>query len=269
MRLSLHQLTALDAIPSVLVGIAQSLGVQSVCLFTHVPEAAAGRFPAVLDDDIPLMRRMLGDSGVTVSNLEVFPLDRNGPRNDLDAGLAIGAALGATRATAHLHAIGSEQEGIDRFAAFAEQAARHDIIAGLEYNPFSATTNAAAAERIVRGAGAGSIVLDVLHTVRGGSSVSEVEQILDLISYAQLSDGPSHMPHENRWREAVGERLLPGEGDFQLIELLKPLNHDVIFDIEVPQSSARKSGVPAIERARRAVEASRRLLENIRQEHAR
>ena len=269
MHLSLHQLTALDAPPIELVSIAQALGVGSVCLFTHVPEAAAGRFPVVAQADVDEVRRALEDAGVTLSNLEVFSLDRNGPRTDLDAGLAIGAALGATRATGHLHEIDSEQEAIDRFATFADQAARHGIIAGLEYNNFSAITNVASAERIVRGAGSGSIVLDLLHTVRGGASLNDIERVADLVSYAQLCDGPSDMASDGRWREAVGERLLPGEGEFPLIELLLPLHDDVMFDIEVPQSSARKAGVPAIERARRAVHASRRLLAELHEERAR
>ena len=138
MILSLHPLTVLDASPRELIDFAHRLGVASVCLFTHVPEAGAGRYPLVARDDVAGLHSLLWEVGITLSNLEVFPLDRTGPRDDLDAGLAIGAALGATRATAHLHDLSSEQEGVDRFAEFAGRAATHGIVAGLEFNNFSA-----------------------------------------------------------------------------------------------------------------------------------
>ena len=269
MRLSLHHLTVLDATPVELIEMAGALGVASVCLFTHVPEAARGRFPMVAKADVAAIRGRLGDAGVSVANLEVFPLDRSGLRADLDDGLAVGAGLGATRATAHLHDVSSEQDAIDRFAAFAEQAARYGIIAGLEFNNFSAIRSTAEAERVVRGAGAGSIVLDMLHAVRGGDTAKEIAHAADLIAYAQLCDGPATMLSDARWHEAVGERLCPGDGEFPLVTLAGLLHDDTMFDVEVPQSAARKAGVPAFDRARKAVETSRRLLAIMEQERAR
>ena len=268
MPLSLHQLTALDAGPRELIDMASRLGVGSVCLFTHVPEAGTGRYPLVDKGDVAELRDVLGEAGITVSNLEVFPLDRTGSREDLEPGLAIGAALGATRATAHLHHVSSEQEAVDRFADFATRAADHGIVAGLEFNNFSAVRDVASADRIVRSAGRGSLVLDMLHTVRGAATMSHVVRAADLIDYAQLCDGPADMPGDERWREAVGERLPPGDGDFPLIDLARLLRADVTFDIEVPQSSARKAGVPAFERVRRAVDASRRFLAQLAEERA-
>lgn len=268
MPLSLHQLTALDASPRDLIDIAHRLGVASVCLFTHIPEAGRGHYPPVGIDDALELRTVLNGHGMTVANLEVFPLDRPGPRDDLALGLATGAALGATRATAHLHEVSSDQEAIDRFAEFADQAAAHGIVAGLEFNNFSAIRDIASAERIVRAAGRGTLVLDLLHTVRAAVTSSDVAKAADLIAYAQLCDGPAFMPGNGRWREAVGERQIPGDGAFPLLELIKPLRTDVIFDVEVPQSSARKVGIPPFERARRAVEASRRLLDRRAKERA-
>jgi sugar phosphate isomerase/epimerase len=266
MPLSLHQLTALDASPRELIDIARRLRIDSVCLFTHVPEAALGRFPLVGHGEIGELQVALEGAGVTLANLEVFPLDRNGPREEFESGLAVGAALGATRATAHLHDISNEQEAIDRFGDFAERAARHGIVAGLEFNIFSAVRDIGSGERIVRAAGRGSLVLDMLHTVRGGATAADVAQAADLVGYAQLCDGPAVMPTDRRWHEAVSERLVPGEGEFPLIDLARPLGLDVLFDVEVPQTSARKAGTPPFERARRAVIASRVLLDRLDEE---
>jgi sugar phosphate isomerase/epimerase len=266
--LSLHQLTALDASPLELVAIAGELEVEFVCLFTHVPDAAAGRYPFVDRANVDSLRAALDEYGVRLGNVEVFPLDRSGPRDEFEPALAIGAQLGATRATAHVHNIASDQEASDRFAAFAAQAASHGLIAGLEFNNFSAVTDLGEAARIVRAAGVGSVVLDTLHLVRSGGTASDVARAAELIDYAQLSDGPAFMPGKERWREAVAERLTPGEGDFPLAALIAPLAYGTLFEVEVPQSAARKAGVPALDRCLRAVAASRALLARHRQDSA-
>ena len=61
MPLSLHQLTALDASPRDLIDIAHRLGVASVCLFTHIPEAGRGHYPPVGIDDALELRTLVGE----------------------------------------------------------------------------------------------------------------------------------------------------------------------------------------------------------------
>lgn len=266
--LSLHPLTALDAPPIALIGHAAALAVPLVCLFTHVPPAIAGKYPQVSRADVASVGAALADAGVGLCNLEVFPLDRDGALDHLEEGLAIGAALGASKATAHIHEIDGPQQAIDRFAAFADLAARHGIVAGLEFNNFSAIRDIWAAEAVVRGGGRGALVLDALHLVRGGGVPEDVALAADLIGYAQLSDGPPAIAEEDRWREAVVERALPGDGSFPLAAMLAPLAPDVVVEVEVPQGAARKAGVPALERCRRAVEAARRVMADARAEAA-
>jgi len=268
--LSLHQLTALDAPPARLIAIAGELGFSHVSLFTFVPEAARHVYPLVSAADVPALADALQQASVRLCNLEVFPLDSDAPAARFDAALATGAKLGASRATAHIHNIPmTDLNATDlktataRFASFCDQAAGHGLKAGLEFNGFSAVKNAETAEAIVRGAARanGEVVLDLLHLVRSGGSAKQVAQLADLICYAQICDGPLHIAEDARWREAVSERMLPGEGAFPLRNLLEPLRPDTLVEVEVPQTAARKAGVSALERARRAVEASRRLLE--------
>ncbi len=261
-HLSLHQLTVLDAAPEALAAIAGQLGCQSVCLFTHVPEVVRHVYPLVGPEQLQAVQAALSSAGVGVSNLEVFPLDGKTPAADFEPGLAIGAALGAKRATVHIHDADVET-ATARFAAFCDLAARHGIDAGLEFNAFSAVRDARIAAAIVRGAARpnGRVVLDLLHLVRSGGGVAEVEAIADLVDFVQLSDGPAEVAETGRWREAVGERGLPGSGAFPLAALLGRLRPGTIVDIEVPQTAARKAGQPPLERARRAVEAGRKLLE--------
>ena len=259
----MHPLNVIDAQPVELIEIAGRLQVPLVCLFTFVPAAAAGRFPLVAPADVAATADALNQAGVRLCNLEVFPLDRDGDLERFAEGLETGAALGASKATAHIHEIESEQQAIDRFGAFAAMAAGYGIEAGLEFNNFSAVKDISAAARIVRTSARGSLVLDTLHLIRSGGAAADVQAFAGLVGYAQLSDGPLKMPAERRWHEAVAERLLPGDGAFPLPELLRPLGSAVVFEVEVPQGAARKAGTIAYERARRSVEAARRTLDTL------
>lgn len=262
--LSLHQLTALDASPAELVQIAAQLGLDAVCLFTDVPERARSIYPAVARADVDALRAAMTAADIILSNVEVFPLDRDDEPHRFDQGLAIGAALGATRATAHIHDADLSR-AIGRFGAFCDVAAGHGIDAGLEFNAFSSVADAATAETIVREAGRanGRIVLDMLHHVRSGGTAADVRQIADLVDFAQLCDGPAAIADDRRWHEAVSERMLPGEGAFPLVDLIQALRADTIIDLECPRKAAMKAGEAAVERCRRAATAARTLLDRI------
>jgi sugar phosphate isomerase/epimerase len=261
--LSLHQLTALDASPEDLIAIAGELGCAHVCLFTHVPERALGVYPLVTAEHVPMVAGLLERHGVGLCNLEVFPLDGSDMAS-FEAGLAVGQALGATRATAHIHDA-DHAVAVARFAAFSDLAARYGIAAGLEFNAFTAIKDVHAAAAIVREAARpnGSLVLDMLHLFRNGGNAGDAASVADITDYAQLSDGPLDMPDDARWHEAVRERMLPGDGKFALADTIRNLRPTTILEIEVPQTAARKAGITALERARRAVEASRRLIDAV------
>ncbi|MDB5671771.1 MAG: xylose isomerase-like barrel family protein, partial [Alphaproteobacteria bacterium] len=216
--------------------------------------------PSVSRADVPAVAGALDANGVRLCNLEVFPLDRDGGLERFREGLEIGAALGAGRATAHIHDADADQ-AVARFAAFAAYAAGFGIVAGLEFNAFSAITDLAAAASIVRKAGVGSLVLDTLHLVRSGGGAADVAAVADLADYCQLSDGPRRIEQDQRWREAVAERMIPGEGEFGIADLLRPLRGGTIIEIEVPQKAAMIAGVSAEQRAGRAVAGGRRMLQ--------
>ena len=66
------------------------------------------------------------------------------------------------------------------------------------------------------------------------------------------------MPPEELRRESRTARLLPGEGELPLDALLDALPPDVAISVEAP--SARDAHLPAAERARRALAATRAVL---------
>ena len=263
-RLSLHHLCALDVSPAKLVTLAAGAGCRHVCLFTHVPEAARRFYPMVQAHDISALADHMSASGVSLCNLEVFPLDGRDDPSAFEEALRVGAALGATRATAHIHDADIDT-ATTRFEQFCAMAAHHGIIAGLEFNAFSAVKDILYAASIVQGAGQpnGELVCDTLHLVRSGGTAADVAAVAGLIGYVQISDGPATISNADCWSEAIRQRALPGEGDFPIVEIMQCLGRRAVIEIEVPQDVARKAGVGPEDRVRRAVAATRAVLAKV------
>ena len=80
----------------------------------------------------------------------------------------------------------------------------------------------------------------------------------------QLCDAPAERPAtlEGLLHQARSERLLPGEGGLDLRGILRAVPRDTPISIEIPQEALAKT-VPAVERARRALVATHRLLESL------
>lgn len=68
------------------------------------------------------------------------------------------------------------------------------------------------------------------------------------------------MAAERQLFEAVSERILPGQGELPLREFVRALPREVPIGVEVPMQSLKQRGIGPLERARLAVEASRRII---------
>ena len=100
-----------------------------------------------------------------------------------------------------------------------------------------------------------------MHLVRSGSGATELAAIdADQIGYAQLNDTTLRPRIDNYMEEAMFERMVPGEGELPLHDLLSALPVDMVLEIEVPQGSLALAGVSPLDRLRPCVEAARRLV---------
>jgi len=261
-RLSLHHLTVMDVSPVELIDIAYRSGCQHVCFFIYMPIDVRHRYPMVGPSDVLALREAMLRTGVTPFNLEVFPLSADAHLSEMVDGLALGSALGARHATVHVHEENLEIAAglLQRFCAMAEACG---ITVGLEYNSFSKVSTPASAMALVNAAGCSNlgIIADFLHTVRSGAGADDLAAIHEAIGYAQICDGLAQMPLDQRWREAISDRMVPGTGDFALSAMVAALPDDIVIDVEVPQRVARENGVSAWKRAREAVAATRLLLD--------
>ena len=83
-------------------------------------------------------------------------------------------------------------------------------------------------------------------------------------NYLQLCDVPAQVPEDMNdiLLEARAARLYPGQGELDLLSLLRIMPAHLPLSIEVP-TLAWANGVPAVERARQALSATQALLSRL------
>lgn len=211
----------------------------------------------------------MADTGVRVRDVEFLPLTAaTGPSDWLPA-LESGAALGASALTV----TGADPDRarlLDTLAALARDAASFGIRPLLEpisYQPVRTVADAAA---IARATGA-ALMIDPLHVARGGSPLSDIGALEpELVPVIQLCDAPSAPPAA---RDAAGrlaalqhearvQRLLVGEGELPLADLLSAAPAGTPVSVEIPHERLQSTLSPrdyAIAVARTARELVDRL----------
>jgi sugar phosphate isomerase/epimerase len=154
----------------------------------------------------------------------------------------------------------------DQFAILTELAAQRNIQTVVELVPGLTVGDlpTALAARDHVGRSDFRLLIDTMHLVRSGSGAADVAAIdPDHIGYAQLNDTTLGPRMENYMEEAMFERMVPGEGELPLGEILSALPRDIVIELEVPRRSLALAGVSPIDRLRPCVEAARRLLSEV------
>jgi sugar phosphate isomerase/epimerase len=153
--------------------------------------------------------------------------------------------------------------GAEAFAGLCGRAAEHGLSIQLEWLPWSKIPDLATALEIVQKAGApnGGINVDAWHLVRSGTSLAELAEVPGaLIVGIQLDDGPTEA-EANLVEATLHHRALPGEGQFDLVGLIRLLaasGTTAPLGVEVFNDELQSR--PAAEAARLAAQATRRVL---------
>jgi len=264
--LALDHLTVADTTPSQLVETAAAVGARAVCLFLQ-PMEVLPRMPHFeLYGDTPegrATRARLDETGVGVDLVYPFTLAGRTEIESFRPALETAAYLGAKAANALLYDRDPERR-FDRFAAFCELADEHGLGVAVEFYPPSQCRSLEAGIEIVRrlnAPGRVGVNVDLLHLVRSGGHVADLAAApAEFITYAQYCDGPEDYPLDRRDFEAASQRLLAGEGVFDIAGFAKALPAGVGVSVELPQDAALAQGVPVLDRARQAMDGVRALV---------
>ncbi len=259
----LDPLTVLDCEAEETVRIAAATGCRWLSLWVQSPgpdfpvrclvepgEMAAG------------VRRTLAEAGVRPLNLEVFDLTPQANVAAYRGALEMGAQIGARCATAILRGHTDPQLMLAQFVALCQLAAEFDLRVNAEFISNQSLGSLAQAQELLARASQpnAGIVIDMLHLVRSGGTVEEVRQLdPSFIGHVQLCDGPATISPEARAIESRSNRMIPGEGDFPIRAFCEALPL-LPLGLEVPSTSAAFQGLTPLERVRRLVQSTRRVM---------
>ena len=268
-RLGIGMLSVFGLPPIELVDLAAELGCSYVSVAVQgMPLVPLGYPRFSLKDDAGLRKNLvaaMGDRGVSISLGDGFLVlpgaDVSALRGDLD----VLAELGVPR----INVVSVDADlprTLDQFAALTELAAQRNIDTVVEPVPglTICDLSAALAAKEYVGRSEFRLLIDTMHLVRSGSGAADLAALdADHIGYAQLNDTTLRPRMDNYMEEAMFERMVPGEGELPLHDLLSALPADIVLEIEVPRRSLALAGMSPTDRLRPCVEAARRLLSGL------
>jgi sugar phosphate isomerase/epimerase len=259
--LSIHQLTLLDVEPEELVDIAAELSCNHLCLFLELP-GGENHFPRVRSvQHAHQLRRRLDDNGVSVFNTDTFLVTPTTDFKRYEPMVEIAAAVGAQVIDVMCHHPDFARAA-EIIANFTRLVRSYGLRTLMEPTPRTTTKTLDDAVKVLSLVDDPSLTLnvDILHLMRSGQQLSDLARIdPSCWYYAQISDGPPHVPVELQKAESSENRMIPGEGQFPLVEFVRMLPPNGVLSVEVPLMRFQAE-LPPRARARRAVEGARSVL---------
>jgi sugar phosphate isomerase/epimerase len=150
------------------------------------------------------------------------------------------------------------------FGQLCDRAAEHGLLVHLEFLPWTQIKDLPTALEIVQMAERpnGGIMLDSWHHFRSQIGNEVLDAVPgERIAGIQLNDAPAR-PGPDVVMETLRHRLLPGEGDIDLVDLMQRLRKiGCSAPIGVEIFSERLAQLPAEEIARQAAASTRAVLE--------
>jgi sugar phosphate isomerase/epimerase len=259
-----HQ-TALGLPPVELVALAAKLECPYLGIVLSTRPYNPHEYPPYsLLQDAALRRRMIAamdDSGVSVflgDGLVVYPdLDVRAYERDLD----VLAELG----TSQVNTVSfdpSLARSVDGFALIAGMAAARGMSTTVEFAPSLTLKSLDAALDAVRQVGRPDfgLLIDTMHLIRAGNTAADLAAVdPSLIRHVQLSDNTVRQ-RGAVYREDSIDRMVPGEGELPLRDILAAVPRGVPVGLEVPMLSRALAGESTQDSARRCVQGARALL---------
>jgi len=222
-----------------------------------------------LREDAALRREMIAvmrERGVSLSLGEgIGILENVDVRNAYPADLGLMAELGIPR----INVVSLDPHlgrTFDQLGLLAEMAANIGIETMVEFVPIFTISDLATAVAAVKHVGRPDcrIMFDTMHFGRSAAPISDLADVdPQFIGYVQLCDARRIPVIQDYLEEAMYERMVPGEGELPLLDMLKVLPRDRVIGLEVPLRREAEAGAGPHERLGRCVEAARNLLAQV------
>ena len=251
--------------PVELVNLAADLGCHYISTVVQGQPLVPLDFPPYSLRDAALRKTLqaaMNQRGVTISLGDGFLVLPDAEMDSFSTDLDVLAELGVP----WINAVSLDPDlhrTFDQFAALTELAAQRNIRTAVEPVPGLTVGDLPTALAALKHVGRNDfrLLIDTMHLMRSGATPADLAAIdPDLIGYAQLNDTTLAPRLDNYMEEAMFERMVPGEGELPLHEILALLPPDIVIEIEVPRRALAMDGVTPMDRLRPCVEAAQRLL---------
>lgn len=260
-RLALDHMTVVDTTPIQLAQAARGAGCDAMCLFMEPMDVLPlmPRFDLYGDRAARAeVRRVMDDLGVTLDLAYPFTLSGRTDVSAFAAAMDCAAQLGAGL----LNALVYDREParrIETFGRFCDMAQQFGLRVAVEFYPPSRIGSLAAALDLVSAIdrpGRVGVNVDLLHLMRSGGSISGLAAApCEYVLYGQVADGPALSP-ANAEAEASSERMLCGQGAFDVAGFVRALPEGCPLSVEIPRNHAVEAESVAA-RAQHAVDSAR------------
>lgn len=264
-RLSLAYLTVQGCPPVEHVRSAAAAGYDAAGLRLIAPHGLALAHPIIGDKAlIREIRATAADLGIGFLDGEVFTLLPETTMEPWRPVIETAAEFGMP-----LMQITSEDPDLsrasDNLGQIADIAGEHGIAIAIEFMRWRAAATIEDAARLAEATGRDNvgILLDALHLSRSGGGPAAVAALKDRVLYLQLCDAPAAQPIDDAAciAEARGARMIPGEGELWLRELMAQLPADIAISVETPRRG--DASLSFVEKARRGIAGTRNFLDSL------
>lgn len=259
--LSLHHLTLPDVTPLDFAKLAAEAGFSGVSVCVH---AIGPGLPILTKAESAEMRRILDGEGLTLTSTcdcivaSAFSLESH------REALSLTAELGAKRMIV-VAADADEAEAVENMAAFGALAGEYGLNVEIEFLALTPKFNSLEqALDLVSKVNADNVnvLVDMVHFVRNGGDASRLPGMdLSRVSYMHICDGPPTIAPDDVMAEIMEERILPGEGSFPIVEMLRAVPRGIVLEVEMPMKSLALAGVSPAARAAKVMESTRKVLD--------
>lgn len=265
-RINLDHLTAIEAQPRELIEAAGASGYSGVCLF----QKSMAELPKMPDYDLVLNKKQRNatrqaavDLGVSIELVYPFSFGSRVSVPAFEPDLACAAELGARLVNALVYDR-DEARAADNLGAFTDLAGRYGLLTAVEFFPGSRVASLEDAvellEQVNSPEGLG-LNVDLLHLMRSGGDVSQIAGMRkESIFIAQACDGPLNLEPSQFAFEASSNRLLPGQGEFDVAAFVESLPEHCPVCLEIPVSDSGEGALDPVGKANAAMHAFRDCL---------
>ena len=185
--------------------------------------------------DVPGMQAVLSDTGLRIVEIEflagwAFDVDGTALADTERKVYQVADAFGGRHISAgEFRALDGGrpldlESAAERLGELSGRAAERGLLIAVEAFPWSAIPDVGTAVELLRRSGApnAGLMIDVWHFFNGGADVDLLEGLPEGgIAAVQLNDGP--LVHDDFLRNARATRRLPGEGDLDVLGLVRAI----------------------------------------------